>query len=582
MKRLLLLFSLVIGLCLPAFAQTGAIVRTVPLSLTYGPMVSGGTWCTPDLTTYPYATHSFIYAFPDGAPSAVTLTITGSTNGRTFTSVTTASTTTGGSISVSGVYTGLCITATTLTGSGVTVAGTYTGIPTTGAVSVDTAGLATSANQTNGLQLGQICDAGGDCATVTGSKLDVNATVSTTGLATSAIQTDGTQKSQIVDGSGNVIGATSNALKVTGIKTNNNAAPGATNIGALVGIANVAAPTYTEGDQVLLSTDLTGAVRVSGGGGGTQYTQDAALTVASTVMTMAGGRASAAVPTDVSADNDAVLPWYLRSGAAAVQLTYGGVLATADCATSTTVCTAPVPIGGVYYTSPTALTDGQVGYALLDTGHRQVVVGAGTAGTAAGGVATIQGVASMTPVLTNPGTATLWGVYVEDAAETAGGNLMMAGAVRRDTPASSSGTTGDNSTINVNADGALWTSNIPNTTGGWSSLNATAADGATACTSTVQAIKASAGTFGGYFFNNPNTADSWVQIYNVASGSVTVGTTNPALTFRLPGTASNSVAANVEFSNGINFSTAMSMACTTTAGGNGNPSNALEGDVLFK
>lgn len=51
---------------------------------------------------------------------------------------------------------------------------------------------------------------------------------------------------------------------VTGTKTNNNAVPGAINIGALVGIANAAAPTYTEGNQVLLSTDLSGALRVTG------------------------------------------------------------------------------------------------------------------------------------------------------------------------------------------------------------------------------------------------------------------------------------------------------------------------------
>lgn len=50
---------------------------------------------------------------------------------------------------------------------------------------------------------------------------------------------------------------------VAGNLTHNNAAPGATNIGALVAKANASAPTYTEGDQVLLSTDLTGAVRVN-------------------------------------------------------------------------------------------------------------------------------------------------------------------------------------------------------------------------------------------------------------------------------------------------------------------------------
>lgn len=81
----------------------------------------------------------------------------------------------------------------------------------------------------------------------------------------------------------------------------------------------------------------------------------------------------------------------------------------------------------------------------------------GTAGTAAAQVLTIQGVASMTPVLTNPGTAANIGVYVEDAGETAGGNLAMAGTVRRDTAASSAGTTGDNSTLNTDQLGRLWT-----------------------------------------------------------------------------------------------------------------------------
>lgn len=48
---------------------------------------------------------------------------------------------------------------------------------------------------------------------------------------------------------------------IAGNKTNNNAAPGATNLGALVAIANAAAPTWTEGDQVLLSVDLSGVQR---------------------------------------------------------------------------------------------------------------------------------------------------------------------------------------------------------------------------------------------------------------------------------------------------------------------------------
>lgn len=44
-------------------------------------------------------------------------------------------------------------------------------------------GAATSANQTNGSQKTQIVDAGGEAATVTSGKLDVNAALDTTGLA---------------------------------------------------------------------------------------------------------------------------------------------------------------------------------------------------------------------------------------------------------------------------------------------------------------------------------------------------------------------------------------------------------------
>lgn len=41
-----------------------------------------------------------------------------------------------------------------------------------------------------------------------------------------------------------------------------------------------------------------------------------------------GGYASAAAPSDVSADNDAVRAWFLRNGAQAIQSTFAGVLAT--------------------------------------------------------------------------------------------------------------------------------------------------------------------------------------------------------------------------------------------------------------
>jgi hypothetical protein len=52
-------------------------------------------------------------------------------------------------------------------------------------------------------------------------------------------------------------------VSVQGGKTNNNAAPGATNVGTLPALANAAAPSWTEGNQVALSVDLAGALRTA-------------------------------------------------------------------------------------------------------------------------------------------------------------------------------------------------------------------------------------------------------------------------------------------------------------------------------
>lgn len=50
---------------------------------------------------------------------------------------------------------------------------------------------------------------------------------------------------------------------VVGTKTNNNAAPGATNVGSLPCVANATAPTWTEANQVSCSSDLHGSTRVT-------------------------------------------------------------------------------------------------------------------------------------------------------------------------------------------------------------------------------------------------------------------------------------------------------------------------------
>lgn len=119
----------------------------------------------------------------------------------------------------------------------------------------------------------------------------------------------------------------------------------------------------------------------------------------------------------------------------------------------------------------------------------------------------------------------------------------------------------------------------PQTANGLSVFNATSSDGATALTNSAQAIKASAGQVYGWYIYNPNSSAQFVQFYNVASASVTVGTTNPLFMLTIPATS----AANVEFTNGITFSNAgFSCAATSTAGGNGAPSTALDAVIFYK
>jgi hypothetical protein len=109
-------------------------------------------------------------------------------------------------------------------------------------------------------------------------------------------------------------------------------------------------------------------------------------------------------------------------------------------------------------------------------------------------------------------------------------------------------------------------------------VNSTSSDGGTALTSTAQAIKASAGKLKGYFIYNPNAAAAYVQFYNTAQGSVTVGTTNPLFMLTIPPGS----AANLWMESGVNFSTAMSWSATSTAGGNGAPTTALDAVAWYE
>jgi hypothetical protein len=100
----------------------------------------------------------------------------------------------------------------------------------------------------------------------------------------------------------------------------------------------------------------------------------------------------------------------------------------------------------------------------------------------------------------------------------------------------------------------------------------------TSITSAVDAIKASSALL--YWVsidNSANVASSYVKLYNLASGSVTVGTTAPDEIIYVPG---SSVITKLFFTGanpGVTFGTALSAACVTTGGtaGTSNPSSSV-------
>ena len=81
------------------------------------------------------------------------------------------------------------------------------------------------------------------------------------------LRVDGSDVTQPISGTvtANQGGAPWSAV---GTLTHDSAAPSSNNLGVLPAVANAAAPSYTEGDQVLLSVDLAGSLRTSGSSGG--------------------------------------------------------------------------------------------------------------------------------------------------------------------------------------------------------------------------------------------------------------------------------------------------------------------------
>ena len=99
----------------------------------------------------------------------------------------------------------------------------------------------------------------------------------------------------------------------------------------------------------------------------------------------------------------------------------------------------------------------------------------------------------------------------------------------------------------------------------------------TALSSTKTAVKAGAGRVHGWMIHNPSAATTFIQVWNVAIGSITVGTTAPTYVITIPAGAS----ANVFSEKGIVHSTEINIAATTTASGSSAPATAAVVSMFY-
>lgn len=135
-----------------------------------------------------------------------------------------------------------------------------------------------------------------------------------------------------------VIASNQSVLTITGNLTNNSAAPSTNNQSALSAVATTAAPTYTTGNLVFLSTDLSGSLRVN---------IQSSITQANNI-TQWGGTATALGQTTMSASVPVTIASN-QSNLAVVGSTASGASASGN----------PVQIGGIFNTTQPTVTTGQ-------------------------------------------------------------------------------------------------------------------------------------------------------------------------------------------------------------------------------
>lgn len=253
------------------------------------------------------------------------------------------------------------------------------------------------------------------------------------------------------------------------------------------------------------------------------YTHDTAL---GTITNVTGPevmcRASAAVPSDVSADGDAVLNWCLRSGAQAFQPTYAGVLGSTG--------------NGVAGTGTPRFT--------IASDNTAFTVNLGTAGS--------------DPFGANADAASATGSISAKLRFIAGTGIPITGTV----------TVGSHAVTNagtfvVQENGAALTSLqlLDDNQTGDSVFYRTSAGS----TEDEHEIKATAGRLFSVLITNTNAAARYIRCYNLTAANTTPGTSTVFWGSAIPGDATGSGFTHNFGPNGLAFGTALTCSYTTGA-----------------
>ena len=165
----------------------------------------------------------------------------------------------------------------------------------------------------------------------------------------------------------------------------------------------------------------------------------------------------------------------------------------------------------------------------------------------------------------------LGGELADDTAFTVGTTRVVPAGLLADETATDSVDEGDIGISRMTLDRKAIVTPLPH------SANGLTIHKTDALVATAVAVKASAGNLYGYHIYNPNTADIYVQFYNIAQGSTTVGTSTRSISLVVP---AGGVLDGV-FPLPVSFTTAITIAATTTLTGSSAPSTGLVTNLFY-